>query len=386
MCQEDSTQCIKEFSFYFSLCPVNSWNVPACGYTAILSVPGVQGISVGAYLWNDAFGYFKINSVDVSGGTVGIVNTCTSGNADPGTQIPACTCFILTDIPAADSNLGCDFLAVDFTAPAESDCIDITLTSVNGLIAGNNVQIGSAVYSLSEIKANNIVTICNEGQGFPQGTAVIAKDITGQYQYCIILLTVNPCGEDPVTTGPVTVCSDGVQRVLTGDSTGMVVTLTNITTGEAHYAALPAPPDLDNDSGNNISVPSSGTINPAGTDNLTNAAGTLTITNASATESMVALFVCDGYCVGASSTSAGGQLQFDLNVDLNGGGANIVRSSTARIAGFDSQDATVTYFISAIIAPGATYNVQASLTVTTLGPVFAISKLLSQVSAIGVAV
>lgn len=243
MCKEDNTCYVYKPTFYFSLCPINSWNIPSCGLTASLSVPGIQGISVGAYLYNSSFGYFKISSVDITNGTIDIVNTCLSGNAAPGTQIPECSCFILTDPPAnATANpTDCNAVAVDFTAPALHDCIDITVTGVTDLIIGKTIQIGPGRYNLSNIKSSTLITICNTGDGITPGTAVIAKDSSGQYIYCVSLLDTNPCTNPAVTSGSLLVCSGGIAQPLDGAVDGSVPVLTDAATNTVEYRILGLP-------------------------------------------------------------------------------------------------------------------------------------------------
>lgn len=187
VCEEDNCQKIYESQFYFALCPVSSWNIPLCGQTSILSVPGVQGVSIGSYIWHTAYGYYEIISVDVNKGQIGIVNNCTLGNASPGTQIPACTCFTITDTPLGGNETSSffPFVAIDFTAPADTDCIDITVTSTNGLTPGDTLSIGTGFYRLDTIVSPNIITICNDGEGIAAGTPVIAQDAFGNYQYPI---------------------------------------------------------------------------------------------------------------------------------------------------------------------------------------------------------
>lgn len=187
VCEEDNCEKIYVNQFSFSVCPANSWNVPLCGQTALLNVTGVQGVSIGSYLWHTNYGYFEVTSVDTGKGQIGIVNNCNTGNADAGVQIPACTCFVVTAAPAdaGDPSDLFPYVAIDFTAPAIGNCIDITVTTVNGIIVGDIIGIGTGFYSVPAITGPTLLTICNDGTGILAGTSVIARTISGSFQYPI---------------------------------------------------------------------------------------------------------------------------------------------------------------------------------------------------------
>lgn len=195
VCEEDNCEKIYVNQFSFGICPDVSWNVPSCGQASLLSVPGVVGVSLGSYIWNASYGYFQIISVDPVKGLVGVANLCTVGNVDAGTQVPKCTCFVITDFPheaTQDSDVF-PFVAIDFTAPAIGDCTDITVTTLNGLSPGDVISIGSGLYTIDEILGNNVIKICNTGEGILAGTSVIAKDQFGNYNYPIY--TISNCCE-----------------------------------------------------------------------------------------------------------------------------------------------------------------------------------------------
>lgn len=214
VCVEDHIEKVYINRFSFGLCPTTSWNIPLCGFSATLNVGEMLGAAVGAFIYHESYGYFQINSIDAAKGQVVVVNTCLDGNADPGVQVPACTCFILTP-PPSDSNGTATgvCVAVGFTAPAEGDCIDITVTGTTGLTASDTIQIGSGFYFLNEVKPDNIINICNQGEGIAPGTPVVPIDAFGNYLYCISIISSNPCDGAALNRGTLLACDgEGVTR------------------------------------------------------------------------------------------------------------------------------------------------------------------------------
>lgn len=209
---QSHVQKVCNYRFAYGLCPDSTWNVPDCGEEATLTVPNLESVPVGAFIYAKEFGYFEITAASISNGTITISNPCTDGNAAAGTNVPACTCFVLTGPPTEipDSN---QCVAIDFTAPDVDDCTDITLTTTAGLTAGDTIQIGTGFYLINEVKPNNIITICNEGEGITGGTSVIAKDAQGNYQYCITIISTNPCDNPPERQVIPIGCNDDGQLV-----------------------------------------------------------------------------------------------------------------------------------------------------------------------------
>lgn len=246
-CPVDNTQYVNVSRFYFSMTVPASWNVPEVGASATLIIPGIKDVTVGSFIWHPSFGYFEIVSFDLSREEIMVQNNGDIGvnpNAAPGTQVPECTAFVVTDEPCcnANGNSGdCDFVAVDFTAPAASACIDITVTSAEGLVIGKTVQIGAGRYRLSNVKTSTLITICNDGDGITPGSAVIAKNTAGDFQYCVILLDGNPCTNPAVTTGALLVCADGITQPLDGSIAGSIPVLTDPATNEVTFQLLGIP-------------------------------------------------------------------------------------------------------------------------------------------------
>jgi len=237
-CAQDHTKNVYIQQISLGLQIQSAWNIPSCGSSAVLSVPGLTAASVGSTIWHESYGYFEIIAYDVIGQTITIQNNCTEGNAAPGTQVASCTTFTISPPPCCSPTTDGVFVAIDFTAPDVDDCIDITLTSTEGLISGYGVSIGSGVYVLQEVKANNIVTICNDGEGIVPGTSVIAQDYAGNYQYPVTVVSTNPCSQDTTNGGAVLVCRDGFVRPLAVPEVPVLLVGTNVTGNIATYEVV----------------------------------------------------------------------------------------------------------------------------------------------------
>lgn len=236
-CQENHCQEIQTFLYATAICVNFAWNVPECGQTATLYFSDVRVLPVGAYIWHADFGYFEILSFDSRTGQVVVLNPCLDGNAAPGTNIPACTCFVVTDPPAEIPDPDNPCVAIDFTAPAIDVPLDITVTSTDGLEVGSLVAIGSGIYFLQAIVSPTIITIVNQGQGITPGTPVIARDAAGNLQYCLVSTAINACTKDVVESGVVLACNENETVPLGGATVGHVLTLQNAGTDVAAFAA-----------------------------------------------------------------------------------------------------------------------------------------------------
>jgi len=225
--------------FLASLEVLNSWTIPACDASAELSIPGLKNIAIGSFLWASAYGYFEVIGFDSTNGQVTVRNNCTDGNASAGTTVPAGTDFTVTTSPCIGTPTLFPFVAVDFTAPANSTCLDITVTNINGLMTNGNVQIGSGTYRVSAINGTtNVINICNDGAGITPGTAVIAKDASGQYQYPVTVVDANPCTAPSAVSGALLSCLSGVSAPLHSCLLGSIPVFTDVTTDAAGYAML----------------------------------------------------------------------------------------------------------------------------------------------------
>ena len=195
-CQESHQQKITIQEFFVDVNIQDSWNIPACGSSATVVANSLKSIVVGSYLWNPDYGYFEVSAFNAGTGQVTLINHCDDGNSSAGTNVPSCTNFTVT-VPPVNTESSNVCVAIDFTAPDVGDCIDITLTTTTGLTVADTVQIGSGFYFVQELKPNAIITICNRGDGIAPGTPVIARDTNGDYQYCLTVVSVNPCDRDP---------------------------------------------------------------------------------------------------------------------------------------------------------------------------------------------
>lgn len=240
VCVEDHARVEVRAAYAASVRVENSFNMPGCDQSVDLKVAGLISITLGSYIWNAAVGFLRVDAFNPQTGIVTATNTCNTGNAAPGTTFPVCTLFVVTVPPTVAGGTNPDgvFVAIDFTAPAVSTCILITLTAVTGISAGDDVQIGGATYRVSAVNSSTTITICNDGAGLTPGSPVIAKNGSGQYQYPVTVISVNPCSLGPVHDGIVIACESGVAKKLTGDAVGQVLALSDPVTGEAHYITL----------------------------------------------------------------------------------------------------------------------------------------------------
>lgn len=214
-CAENHCQEIVNNYFSASVCTSYAFNMPDCGDVASVYFLGVKSLPVGSYLWDDLAGYLEVTAFNNQTGLATLLNNCNEGNAAAGTNIPACTCFTVQAPPCCDDSPdpSTPFLAADFTAPADSSCVTITVTSVAGLAIGDIISLGAGLYLLNDILSPTVIEICNTGEGITPGTLVEARNESGQLQYPIVS-TSNCCDQmqgnidgdsssasDPLTSG-----------------------------------------------------------------------------------------------------------------------------------------------------------------------------------------
>lgn len=241
--QETHCKTIVQAQYVTAISTSTTFNMPACDTTAVLTIPGLTKIQIGSYLWNSTFGYLQVVAFDYVSAQITVENGCESGNASPGTNIPACTLFTVVDPPGisgGNSQIGI-FLASDFVAVGNGNCVNIQVTGVAGLTIGENVQVGAGTYMLSAIISPTIITICDTGGGVVAGTVVPAKDISGNYITPVTPLSSNACTNAPVTSGALLTCHNGIQAPLDGTLLGQIPVLVDADTNEVEFQTLSLP-------------------------------------------------------------------------------------------------------------------------------------------------
>lgn len=237
-CQENHSDTVYQVRYAAALKSINDTAVAAEG-NFTLRIPGIEQIQIGSYLWNVQIGYLRVVGFDRLNETVTVANT----TGVPGTLIPSCTLWNVEDREigaAADTNV--PYLAYDFTAPAIGDCLLITVTTTVGLSVGGVVQFGGGPrYSLSAINSSETITICNQGDGAPEGAIMVAKNDAGEYITSVVMVSQNPCGSPVETTGALVVCKDGALTTLDAPTVGAVPVVINSETNQVQFKVLDVP-------------------------------------------------------------------------------------------------------------------------------------------------
>lgn len=114
----------------------NSWTIPAVGVSAELDAPYVKNVGAGMFLWNSAYGFLRISSVNETTGKISVTNDGLPGTAAIGTSVPANTIFLLA--PGSRT--------------LEEGEWDLTFISANDM-PFNVTAIDSSVYTLDGNKA-----------------------------------------------------------------------------------------------------------------------------------------------------------------------------------------------------------------------------------------
>lgn len=117
-----------------ALIVTNSWNVPACSNSAVLSVPGLTTALIGSYVWNPTYGWFRITGFDSVNGQLTVLNECLAQNAAPGTVVPAETLFVFgappggTNITFAAYSSGTNYDLTTISAAVDYGTTDPVIT------------------------------------------------------------------------------------------------------------------------------------------------------------------------------------------------------------------------------------------------------------------
>lgn len=145
-----------------ALVVVNSWNIPACGQSAVLSVPGTYNVLIGSYIWNPTYGWFEVTQFDSLNRQITVMNECITNNGSPGTPVPANTMFVFGAPPGSTA----------ITVSAEGLGIGPNLTTVNTPLAfavqnptivipqpGTYLLMGGVEVSNNLVQSSTIVTV-----------------------------------------------------------------------------------------------------------------------------------------------------------------------------------------------------------------------------------
>ncbi len=249
MCPEDNscTTTITKIAGVFRT--LRSFVMPACGSTVQVTFESITALPIGAWMWAGDAGRFEITGYDATTGIVQLKNLCPDSPCDnaaaPGASIPSCTVFILSapncDVSTANPNAPFPYLDADFVAPANGVCIQISLTSVNGLGANQNVSIAGGTYSIESVDSPTLITICNNGAGITPGTVVDHDDSAGHNVVPIVVIDSNPCSAKDVLSATLLGCNAGIITPLTGLVAGQIPVLQDPVTGEVEYQSIGIP-------------------------------------------------------------------------------------------------------------------------------------------------
>lgn len=244
LCPEDNTKVVNHMLFSTVIKSSSAFNMPACGGLAQVKFEGLTEVALYSQIWAYGVGFLTVTAFDKATNTVTLRNECNEtcgAQLAVGTLIAKCTPFVVAPPACSPATSGVTtafpYLAVQFTAPANGNCLDITVTNTNGLSVGKAIQINGGTYLLDAIISSTVIRICNAGQGLPAGTVVNAVDAGGTYITPIVLVDQNPCTTSTVTTGKMMVCKDNILRPLAGALDGQIPVY-NAGSGEVSFQSL----------------------------------------------------------------------------------------------------------------------------------------------------
>lgn len=248
-CPEDNCQTITvtKTAGVFKTC--RSFVMPACGGTVSVTFESITSLPIGAWMWSGQAGTFEVMGYDAETGIVQLKNLCPespcANAAAPGATILNCTVFVLSapgcNESIFDPNAPFPYLAADFVAPANGVCIQIAVTTTNGLGVNQTVSIAGGTYRIDSIDSPVLITICNDGAGVTPGTVVDHDDSEGNPIVPIVLIDSNPCSATPVLEAAVLGCNAGIVQPLTGLVAGQILVLNDPVTGDAEYQSVGIP-------------------------------------------------------------------------------------------------------------------------------------------------
>lgn len=143
----------------------NSWNIPACSAEAVLSVPGLETVLIGSYIYNPTYGWFQVTAFDSANHQITVMNECFDANAAAGTVVPALTTFIFS-APPSSTNVTYEQLAVgtpyDFTAVDAELVFGTTSPTITLTVPGTYLLMGSvSVQAAAVTTAGASSVACN---------------------------------------------------------------------------------------------------------------------------------------------------------------------------------------------------------------------------------
>ncbi len=204
-CPENNCLEIRTIEYNAALKTGADFVIPACGQTAIVNIPGLTLAHVGSFIYNTTYGYLRITGYDSLTQTIVVENTCAAGNASPGTTVPNCTTFIVTDAPCDLVGDSIPYLTTDFIIPIVGGCTSVGVTDSSTFEVGYTVQIGSSQYNVGSIINATTLQICNTGGAAPVGGTVQALNSGGQYQYPVIVLSTSSTFDNEDIVSAVTI-------------------------------------------------------------------------------------------------------------------------------------------------------------------------------------
>lgn len=187
---ENHKQLIIQQTFATSIKNSADFIVPACGSTAIVAFTGLTVLQIGSYLWSAIYGSFQVTAFDVQSGEVTILNECFSQNAAPGSTIPACSLFNISQNP-----FDCCTCVSVYQYGAKGDGLtDDTISIQNaidavGSLGGGVVCIPQGTFPITNLVMDSPnVKLLGEGFGIS-----ILKKITSGNNTEAILITASNC-------------------------------------------------------------------------------------------------------------------------------------------------------------------------------------------------
>ena len=247
MCPEDNERTVIVNRISGVLKTLAGSCMPACGQRVRIVFQDVAEVPIGAWLWASGVGYLEITGFNPITQEIELLNLCPTncaGQAAAGSPILACTLFAvqapLCSATSGGTNSIFPYLNSGFTAPAVGNCIDVTVTNVNGLAVNKNVSLNNGIYRISAIKSATVITICNDGSGLVPGTVVNYQDAAGNLIVPVVLIDTNPCLNDPIFSGVPLSCDVGITARLFGTENNQVLVWNNIT-HRANFRTLGIP-------------------------------------------------------------------------------------------------------------------------------------------------